>query len=596
MNDQSDKTRMRTASPKSPETPEDETVAIPVDAHTSDDATVVKPQDLKPKEHVEEETVLKPSANEDATQLIPEAGISQADDETIAMSVDARAMNLDATRIQQKSGNTDRNFASATTQLNPKRHTTDDSPTISMSDEATEEDFRTSLTRPGVESLSLEPGMELKNRFVLQKKIGSGGMGSIFLAKDKRKEELRDRDSLVVIKVLKDELHDNFDAVVSLQREAKKSQALSHPNIVTVYDFDREDNTFFINMEYLQGESLDRFIGRNAFRQEKQVQILQYIEYMARGLAYAHQEGFVHADFKPANVYLTEQGQIKILDFGIAQAVRSNIASQKGDDTVFDPMSLGAMTPNYASLEMLENERPVFADDVYALACVAYEMLTGRHPYVIDGKKVNAKDAQEKGMLVEPIKGLTRRQMHAIQKGLAFKRENRFADAGEFIDAIKPRVKIKQSILALIAVLSVTVFVSWYMLAAKSDAVIGFDDLPPSMAEIVTTIKSGDEIFESGDINQAHKLYALAWEASFDLGDESSRDNYKLKVILDRRVNKVIESIINKARTPDVDEFMLMQYELALEFLKKDELGTMDEKIDQALEYIGEQLDKSGKP
>ncbi|VUD47962.1 Serine/threonine-protein kinase PrkC [Thalassocella blandensis] len=548
----------------------------------------------------EDATILKPSANagveDDATrlQVKPQAS-NLSEDETILVDVDKTFENT-----------AEEGWQSQETKLNPssKLHQSD----VQEGDDGETQikpvdnphslfkDLSRTIAANRAEPIILEPGTQLKNRFVLEKKIGSGGMGTIFLAKDLRKEELQDKDSQIVIKVLNDELHDNFEAVMSLQREAKKSQTLSHPNIVTVYDFDREDTTFFISMEYLQGESLDQFIGRGEYRTEKQTKILHYVELMARGLAFAHQEGFVHADFKPANVFLTNQGQIKILDFGIAQAVRNNLASQAGDETVFDPASLGAMTPNYASLEMLEYQRPVPADDVYALACVGYELLTGKHPYRDEnGKKLSAKEAQKRNLHVEPVKGLSKRQMQALTKGLAFKREHRYVDAGQFIDAIKPRVKLAQSIILLIAALSVAMVVSWYMLASKSDAVIGFDDLPPSMAKIVDTIKDGDEILQSGDVNQAHKLYALAWESSFDLHNEDSRDLHKLKVIVDRRINKIIEKLISDSEKPELDEFSLMQLQLALEFLQKDELGSMDDKIDKAIAAIKARLEQREK-
>lgn len=437
----------------------------------------------------------------------------------------------------------------------------------------------------------LLPGAVIKQRFKLEKRIGRGGMGTIFLAKDLRKEELHDRDPFTVIKFLNEELHDSIEAIVALQREARKSQALSHPNIVTVYDFDRENDIFFLSMEYLRGESFAQYIGRGGNRTAKPAQLMTYIEFMARGLAYAHQEGFVHADFKPANVFLTEQGQVKILDFGIAQAVRSNLAHAHADDSLFDPASMGALTPNYASLEMLYQERPVPADDVYALAVVAYELLAGYSPYRVNGVRVNVRDAYDQGIHAEAIPGVSKRHMKAILKGLSYKREDRFADAGAFIDAIKPKVKMRQSALALIAVLVITMVVSWVITVNKTEAVIGFNDLPVSMAGIVDTIKMGDIVYERGDIDQAHKLYAQAWEAGFDHIRADSRDRFKLKVILDRRIDKIIRDLIARSQQQDMDEFSLMQLQVALEFLKKDDLGTIDQEIDKALISLQARLD-----
>ncbi len=439
----------------------------------------------------------------------------------------------------------------------------------------------------------LVPGAIIKNRFKLETRLGRGGMGTIFLATDLRKEELKDKDAYIAIKFLNEELHDRMEAIISLQREAKKSQTLSHPNIVTVYDFDRENTVFFLSMEYLKGESFDQYIARSANRMEKNAQLMRYVEFMARGLAYAHQEGFVHADFKPANVFLTEQGQVKVLDFGIAQAVRSNLSS-KGEgnhaESIFDPSSLGAMTPNYASLEMLQGKKPVPSDDVYGLAVVAYELLSGFHPFQVEGQRLTAKLAYERGLTVKPLKGLSRRHMRALEKGLEFKRQDRFNDAGEFIDAIKPKVKLRQSVIGVIAASLLAALISLWAAVNKTEAVIGFDDLPVFMSEIVETVKSGDQNFDLGDIDQAHKLYVQAWEAGVDKSKADSRDLFKLKVIIDRRINKITGHLIDRIDDESIDRYTLMQLELTLGFLKADSLGSMDEDIDKAVARIQEAL------
>ncbi len=437
----------------------------------------------------------------------------------------------------------------------------------------------------------LAPGAVIKQRFKLEKCIGRGGMGTIFLASDLRKEELGDTDPHVAIKFLNEELHDSLGAIVALQREARKSQTLSHPNIVTVYDFDRENNIFYLSMEYLRGESFGQYISRNANRMENPAQLMRYIEFMARGLAYAHQEGFVHADFKPANVFLTEQAQVKILDFGIAQAVRSNLAVAHPSDSLFDPVLLGAMTPNYASLEMLNQERPIPADDVYALAVVAYELLGGGAPFRLNGKRINAKQAFEQGIYASPIAGVPKRPMDTILKGLSFKREARFVDAGKFIDAIKPRVKIRQSALILITVLAITVLISWGIVVNKTEAVIGFDDLPPTMSAIIETIKTADAIYAQGDIDQAHKLYVQAWESGADTMRADSRDLFKLKIILDRRFDKIINNLISRTQDKKLDLFSAMQLQMTLEFLKQGDLGTLDEDIEVSLSKLQKSID-----
>src|SRR5690606_26677297 len=137
-------------------------------------------------------------------------------------------------------------------------------------------------------------------------------------------------------------------------------------------DFDRDGETAFITMEYIEGESLKehlREVTRMPFDKAQYV-----IERVARGLAYAHQQGFAHADIKPANIFLGKNGIVKILDFGIAKAF-SEVNQEKR--SLADALTEGALTPGYASLEMLQGEAPLPVDDVYSLACMFYEMVRG---------------------------------------------------------------------------------------------------------------------------------------------------------------------------------------------------------------------------
>jgi len=243
-------------------------------------------------------------------------------------------------------------------------------------------------------------GKKLWNkRFVNVRTLGTGGMGNVYLAKDLLREEMEDSAPYVAIKELNEQCRSLPGALQSLQREAKKAQALSHPNIVTVHDFDRDGETAYITMEYMNGKELKDVIREAGRLSHKKA--MHITDQVARGLAYAHQKGFAHSDIKPANIFITENGDVKILDFGIAKAFKDAVKEER---TMADELTEGALTPNYASVEMLEGEPPVAADDVYALACMAYEMLTGHHPFVGEnGKPVPANIARESGAKVEPI-------------------------------------------------------------------------------------------------------------------------------------------------------------------------------------------------
>lgn len=275
----------------------------------------------------------------------------------------------------------------------------------------------------------------IKNRFVLEQLLGSGGMGSVYKARDLRKVEARDRNPYVAIKVLNEDFQKHPDAFISLQREARKSQHLAHPNIVTVYDFDRDGDIVFMTMEYLEGAPLDKRLKGNkaqGIEGTGDEEALSLTRGMCAALARAHREHIVHSDFKPGNVFVTNKGEAKVFDFGIARAVarseRHDQASE-GDRTVFDAGDLGALTPAYASLEMLQGEEPDPRDDIYALAVVVYQLYSGKHPF---DRMPADQAAQKKLKPVRPPR-LNGQQWKAVRRALAFKRADRTPDAETFL-------------------------------------------------------------------------------------------------------------------------------------------------------------------
>lgn len=271
-------------------------------------------------------------------------------------------------------------------------------------------------------------GSVLKNRFVLEEMLGRGGMGVVYKARDLRKVEAMDRNPYIAVKVLSKDFQANPDSFIALQRESKKAQQLAHPNIVTVYDFDRDGPNVFMTMELLEGEPLDQLIRRLRPATLPTQQALSIIEQMARALAYAHSENIVHSDFKPGNIFLTSKSVVKVVDFGIARAAKSTDRPAE-DATVFDPGSLGALTPTYASCEMLEYGEPDPRDDVYGLSVVAYELLAGSHPF--DRKP--ATYARDLDLKAKRPKELPKEIWQAISHGLEFEREKRTQNATQFI-------------------------------------------------------------------------------------------------------------------------------------------------------------------
>lgn len=312
--------------------------------------------------------------------------------------------------------------------------------TTSNNDDATQ--FKPRVTNENSDTTRIEPAKDasivsavdpqqqhpvqhqiLKDRFLLEKVLGVGGMGIVYKAKDRLKVEAQDRDPYVAIKVLSEEFKSHPEAFISLQRESRKSQRIAHPNTVKVYDFDRDGDTVFMTMEYMEGKPLDQLIRQYKATGLPRDDGWEIIKGMCAALIHAHAENIVHSDFKPGNVFITGNSMAKIFDFGIARAVANvdSLESKTGDKTVFDAGNLGALTPAYASLEMLQGEIPDVRDDIYALGCVIYEILTGEHPF----NKVPADEAFKRGLKLKKINGIKKHEWKAIEKSLAFKREDR---------------------------------------------------------------------------------------------------------------------------------------------------------------------------
>jgi serine/threonine-protein kinase len=206
----------------------------------------------------------------------------------------------------------------------------------------------------------------LADRYRIEGEIGAGGMATVFLAQDLK------HDRRVAIKVLRPELAAAVGADRFL-REIRTTANLSHPHILPLFDSGEADGFLYFVMPYVKGESL-----RDRLRREKQLPVeeaLQITREIADALAYAHGEGVIHRDVKPANVML-EAGHALLADFGIAQAM----ASVEETRLTESGMSLG--TPSYMSPEQVSGEEELDGrSDQYALACVLYEMLAGHPPF-----------------------------------------------------------------------------------------------------------------------------------------------------------------------------------------------------------------------
>lgn len=333
------------------------------------------------------------------------------------------------------------------------------------------------LHHDAARSAPLDPGMCIRRRYVLERLIGSGGMGQVWKAKDLVSEQARDPNPFVAIKLLNTDFEADPDAFVSLQRETKKAQELAHPNVITVFAFDTDDDgsgRAFMSMELLDGETLDSVIRRHAAGMPRAAAAPLIIG-MAKGLEYAHKKGIVHSDLKPGNVFVTKPGEPKILDFGIARAAK--IAGIDRLEDSFDAGTLGGLTMAYASTDMIEQHDPHPADDVYALGLIAYELLTGTHPF----RRIGAAEARDKGMKPARIRSVRRYEWQAIARALEFDRRKRWQNAGEFLRAFVGRSIAAQAIGVVAAGLAIVAGVFWYQAHTAALPAVPFESLAPDV-------------------------------------------------------------------------------------------------------------------
>jgi eukaryotic-like serine/threonine-protein kinase len=207
----------------------------------------------------------------------------------------------------------------------------------------------------------------LAGRYEIDALLGQGGMARVFRGTD------RVLDRTVAIKVLSPQFADDDQFVTRFRREAQAAAGLNHPNIVSVYDTGDQGDVHFIVMEYIEGRTL-----RDVIRSEGPLlpeRAAEIGEAVARALSTAHQAGLVHRDIKPGNIMLTRDGEVKVMDFGIAR-------TSTGDTLTQTAAVLG--TASYLSPEQAQGLTVDARSDLYSLGCVLYEMLTARAPFTGD--------------------------------------------------------------------------------------------------------------------------------------------------------------------------------------------------------------------
>ncbi len=279
--------------------------------------------------------------------------------------------------------------------------------------------------------MSLTSGTKLGPYEILSP-LGAGGMGEVYRAKDTR------LGREVAIKVLPEALANDADRLRRFQQEAQAVAALNHPNILSIHDFGQHEGSPFLVSELLEGQSLREALEAGPMPVRRAI---EYALGIAKGLAAAHEKGIVHRDLKPENVFITKDGRVKVLDFGLAKLVRP----EESNDTVMtlgNPATLPGTvmgTVGYMSPEQIRGVASDARSDIFSFGAVLYEMLTGKRAFKRDtsAETMTAILREEPPELIEtgwqgPL-GLQRILGRCLEKNV----ERRFQSASDLAFAIE---------------------------------------------------------------------------------------------------------------------------------------------------------------
>jgi serine/threonine protein kinase len=271
-----------------------------------------------------------------------------------------------------------------------------------------------------------KPGNVLRRRFRIEAVCGQGAMGTVFQVLDEFRLETPGSQRLAV-KVLHPAVAQRAELLAELRREFQAMQSLTHPNILRVFDFDRDGPLVFFTMELLTGTTLSRMLQARKLAPLERPQSLALIREVGAALSYAHARGAVHGDLNLRNIFVTGAGDVRVMSFGTSLKVRQS--SRAPDHELTLPLSAS----NYASCQILQGERADARDDVFSLACIAYLLLSGAHPF----PRSTALEARDSKVKIRRPAGLSTQQWHALRSALRWERESRPADVQQWLSQLE---------------------------------------------------------------------------------------------------------------------------------------------------------------
>jgi serine/threonine protein kinase len=270
----------------------------------------------------------------------------------------------------------------------------------------------------------LKGGSVLRRRYRIESIVGQGSTGTVYQALDEYRLDVPPGGQRLAIKVLHTAVTKRAEALSELRREFQALQLLSHPNILRVFEFDRDGPVVFFTMELLHGAPLSRVLDKRKLIPLERAQALAAICDIGTAFAYAHSRGMVHGNINPQGIFVTTAGAFRVIDFGAPHASARSAAAPDQQTT------LPSAAAGYASCQVLEGQRADARDDVFSLACLAYLLLCGRHPFSTK-TSIEARDARLSPR--RPSK-LTNRQWRTLRTGMSFERAKRPADIQQWLE------------------------------------------------------------------------------------------------------------------------------------------------------------------
>ena len=264
----------------------------------------------------------------------------------------------------------------------------------------------------------LAPGAVLCERFILERVVGNGGTAVVYQARDMTAGSGTTASVRVALKAPRPDRGDRARATARVQHEFAQASKLSHPNIVRMFELIEHADSCFITMELIEGRLLSTIV--RDWTMLPRALANKILRSCAQALHHAHENDVVHGDFKPGNVFLTHAEDVKIVDFGASAALSG------------DSSRIPAGTPAYASPQVLDGETPDRRDDIFSYACVAYELLTGQHPF----QHRSSLEARDAGATPARAWNLTAPQWLGLLSALSWDREQRPSDIMTLLDSL----------------------------------------------------------------------------------------------------------------------------------------------------------------